>query len=83
MVGNKHLMDATVEVDEPLKRFQIAGEDRTWKWANATITSKDSIEVSHPDIAKPTVVRYAWSANPEGANLYNKEGLPASIFTTE
>jgi sialate O-acetylesterase len=25
-------------------------------------------------------VRYAWADNPEGANLYNKEGLPAEPF---
>ena len=25
-------------------------------------------------------VRYAWANNPEGANLYNKKGLPASPF---
>jgi sialate O-acetylesterase len=25
-------------------------------------------------------VRYAWADNPEGANLYNNEGLPASPF---
>ncbi len=31
----------------------------------------------------PVEVRYAWAANPEGANLYNKEGLPASCFTTK
>jgi sialate O-acetylesterase len=28
-------------------------------------------------------VRYAWADNPDGANLYNKEGLPASPFSTE
>jgi len=29
----------------------------------------------------PVYVRYAWGAdNPEGANLYNAEGLPASPF---
>jgi len=28
-------------------------------------------------------VRYAWANNPEGANLYNKEGLPASPFRTD
>ncbi len=76
-------MEDTVAVDEPLKRFQICGKDRVWKWADARIVSNDTIEVSHPDIPEPTVVRYAWSSNPEGANLYNKEGLPASIFTTE
>ncbi len=83
MVGNKNLMDDAVEVDEPLKRFQICGKDRVWKWADARIESKDTLVVSHPDIETPVVVRYAWSSNPEGANLYNKEGLPASMFTTE
>lgn len=83
MVGKKVLLEDTVPVDEPLKRFQIAGKDRNWKWAMAEIISKNTIIVSHPDIPEPTVVRYAWSDNPEGANLYNKEGLPASVFTTE
>jgi hypothetical protein len=27
--------------------------------------------------------RYAWAANPEGANLVNSEGLPASVFRTD
>jgi sialate O-acetylesterase len=40
------------------------------------------VEVFHSDIAKPTEVRYAWAPNAEGANLYNKEGLPASLFKT-
>jgi sialate O-acetylesterase len=83
MVGHKHLLDDTVAVDEPLKRFQIAGTDRVWQWADAKIVSKNIVEVSHPGIPTPTIVRYAWSSNPEGANLYNKEGLPASMFTTE
>lgn len=34
-------------------------------------------------VAAPVAVRYAWADNPEGANLYNKKGLPASTFTTE
>ena len=63
--------------------FQICGADRQWKWAQAEITGKDSVTVSHPEVPKPTVVRYAWSTNAKAANLYNKEGLPASIFTTE
>jgi sialate O-acetylesterase len=28
-------------------------------------------------------VRYAWADNPDGANLYNKDGLPASPFRTD
>lgn len=82
MVGHKHLMDPTVEVDEPLKRFQICEADRKWKWAKAKIVENDKVEVWHPKVSKPVEVRYAWSSNPEGANLYNKEGLPASAFKT-
>ena len=57
--------------------------DRQWKWAQAEITGNDTVTVSHPEVPNPTVVRYAWSMNAESANLCNKEGLPASIFTTE
>jgi hypothetical protein len=32
------------------------------------------------EIKDPKYVRYAWADNPEGANLYNFEGLPASPF---
>ena len=82
MTGSKNLMDPVVETNEPLKRFQICGADNQWKWAEAKITGKDTVEVFHPDIAQPVEVRYAWSSNAEGANLYNKEGLPASCFRT-
>lgn len=82
MVGRKHLLDSTVEVQGALKRFQICGKDGQWNWADAKITGKDTVEVWHKDIPTPVEVRYAWSSNPEGANLYNKEGLPASLFKT-
>lgn len=83
MAGTKSGMDNAQQTEAPLKRFQICGEDREWHWADAEITGPDAITVSHPDVRQPLVVRYAWAQNPEGANLYNKEGLPASIFTTE
>ena len=83
MVGHKHLMEPTVDVNEPLKRFQICGDDRRWKWAQAKIVGTDTVAVWHDDIQEPVEVRYAWSSNPQGANLYNKEGLPASLFRTE
>ena len=83
MAGSKFGMEATQETDEELKYFQICGADRQWKWAQAKITAKDTVTVSHPEVPKPSVVRYAWSTNAKAANLYNKEGLPASIFTTE
>jgi len=62
-----------------LHYFSIAGADRKFVWANAEIKG-DKIFVSSKDIINPVYVRYAWADNPEGANLYNKEGLPASPF---
>ena len=67
----------------PLKRFEIAGEDRKWFWAKADITSKDTVRVHSEDVPKPVAVRYAWAANPEGANLVNSGDLPASVFRTD
>ena len=83
MTGEKIGIDDARETDEPLQHFQICGEDRQWKWADAEIAGKDTVVASHPEVPEPVVVRYAWAANPESANLYNKEGLPASLFTTE
>lgn len=67
----------------PLRRFEIAGADKVWKWAEATIDGKDAIVVSSAGVKQPVAVRYAWAANPEGANLVNSEGLPASVFRTD
>nr|WP_294948321.1 sialate O-acetylesterase [uncultured Mucilaginibacter sp.] len=67
---------------EPLSQFAVAGEDKRFVWAVAEIVG-DRVVVSSPVIAHPVYVRYAWSDNPEGANLYNREGLPASPFRTD
>jgi sialate O-acetylesterase len=68
--------------DKPLKRFEISNDGKTWHWATAKIDG-DSIVVECSDVSKPVAARYAWAANPEGANLINEEGLPASIFQTK
>jgi sialate O-acetylesterase len=68
--------------DKALKQFAIAGADKKYVWAKATIKGKTVI-VWNDTIKEPVSVRYAWADNPAGANLYNKEGLPASPFTTE
>jgi len=65
-----------------LKHFAIAGADKKYLWAKAEIKG-NKIVVWNDAVSKPAVVRYAWADNPAGANLYNKEGLPASPFTTE
>jgi len=66
----------------PLKYFAVAGADRKFVWANARIVD-DHVVVWNDEVNDPVAVRYAWADNPEGANLYNKEGLPASPFRTD
>jgi len=65
-----------------LKHFAIAGEDRNFVWAEARIEN-NSVIIWNDEIENPVAVRYAWADNPESANLYNKEGLPASPFRTD
>ena len=65
-----------------LKHFQISGADEKWVWAKAVIEGNEVI-VSSPEVMRPVGVRYAWAAWPEGANLVNAEGLPASPFRTD
>jgi sialate O-acetylesterase len=43
----------------------------------------DTVVCTHPDVPAPVAVRYAFSANPTGANLYNRDGLPASPFRSD
>jgi len=62
-----------------LDQFAIAGADRKFVWAEARIQN-NHVVVWSSEIKKPVYVRYAWADNPEGANLYNIEGLPASPF---
>ncbi|MEP1489559.1 MAG: sialate O-acetylesterase [Algibacter sp.] len=83
MAAKKVLLNKAVSVNEPLKWFEIVGEDGEWKPAEAKIVSKNKIEVWNDSVSNPIHVRYAWSGNPVGANLYNKEGLPAAVFSTE
>lgn len=67
---------------EELKHFSIAGADKKFVWAKAEIKD-NTIVVWNEGVAAPIAVRYAWADNPDGANLYNKEGLPASPFRTD
>jgi sialate O-acetylesterase len=83
MVGKKEGRSPAVEnKGEKLKRFAIAGADKKWFWADAVIEN-NTVTVSSPEVAEPVAVRYAFQMNPDGANLYNREGLPASPFRTD
>jgi len=65
-----------------LTQFAIAGADKKYVWAQAIIKDNQVI-VWSDKINNPLYVRYAWADNPQGANLYNAEGLPASPFSTD
>jgi sialate O-acetylesterase len=82
-IGMKKGYDAMVKNPQgKLQKFAIAGEDKKWVWADAIIDGK-TVVVSSSGVAKPVAVRYAYSMNPDGCNLYNNEGLPASPFRTD
>ncbi|HEY3332663.1 MAG TPA: sialate O-acetylesterase [Capsulimonadaceae bacterium] len=66
---------------EKLTGFAIAGDDKHFVWADATVDG-DSVIVSSPSVAKPVAVRYAWANNPT-CNLFNGAGLPAVPFRTD
>ena len=83
LVTMEHVGAGLKSRDGELKRFEVAGSDQKWHWAKAEIVTKDSIRVSSEAVPQPVAVRYAWASNPEGANLVNSGGLPASIFRTD
>lgn len=64
-----------------LQGFAIAGKDRRFHWATATIGG-NTVVVSSPEVPEPVAVRYAWADSPD-CNLINADGLPASPFRTD
>lgn len=65
----------------PLRGFAIAGKNKKFVWAEATIEN-DEVVVWSDEVPKPVAVRYAWGTNPV-CNLFNRERLPASPFRTD
>lgn len=77
-----HIGGGLVAKGGELKHFAIAGKNHKFVWAKATIDG-DTVVVKAEGIKDPVAVRYAWASNPEGCNLYNKEGLPGNPFRTD
>jgi sialate O-acetylesterase len=63
-----------------LKEFEIAGDDMIFKTAKAEIID-NKIRVSSNKVKYPKHVRYGWK-NWTVGTLFNKEGLPASSFSS-
>jgi sialate O-acetylesterase len=69
------------DVHEPIG-FTIAGSDKKFASAKATILPDGRIEMSSETVADPVAVRYAWADNPM-CNLYSAAGLPLTPFRTD
>ncbi|MGE4489033.1 MAG: sialate O-acetylesterase, partial [Kiritimatiellales bacterium] len=83
LVGQKNSTNSLISVTEPLQNFEIAGSDRVFVDATASI-DRDSIVVSNSTVNAPVYVRYCYANAPAGSNkLYNAAGLPASPFRTD
>jgi sialate O-acetylesterase len=77
----KHVGGGLEAKGGPLQGFTIAGEDRKFVKAEAEIRD-DKVVVWSREVSKPVAVRFGW-ANYFVANLFNKEGLPATPFRTD
>ena len=83
IVGTKNGSNPVVETMGALQNFEIAGADKQFVSANASIDGS-SVVVSSPSVPSPLYVRYCHSNAPTGANkLYNQSLLPASPFRTD
>lgn len=63
-----------------ISEFEIAGSDTIFVEAQAEIVD-DWVKVYSPLVPQPQFVRYAWS-DTSVAILFNREGLPASTFSS-
>lgn len=79
--GGEHYLDNVKETpDAKITEFSLQDSDGKWHWADAKIEG-DMIVVWSDSVDEPRNVRYAYDSNPR-VTLYNKEGLPASPFST-
>jgi sialate O-acetylesterase len=76
-----HVGGGLVAKDGPLRGFEIAGADRKFVPASASIVG-ETVRVFSPSVSAPAAVRFGW-ANVPDVNLFNSELLPASPFTLQ
>lgn len=77
-----HVDGGLTSLGKKLTGFTIAGKDKIFHTANATINSNGTIFVWAEGVEQPVAVRYAFENCPE-ASLFNEAGLPASSFRTD
>jgi sialate O-acetylesterase len=81
LVSFDHAEGGLVSKGDKLTGFAIAGEDKKFHNAEATIQGEQII-VRSTNVEKPVAIRFGW-ANYPVVNLWNKAGLPASPFRTD
>jgi len=79
-INFKYINKGLMVKGEKLQGFAIAGEDKKFIWAKATLEN-NQVTVWHDSIKLPKYIRYAWANNPERANLFNDQGLPVTPFS--
>ncbi len=67
---------------DELSGFEIAGEDKVFYPATATIVDRKNVLVKSEKVTTPVAVRYAWSNWIKGT-LFDTNLLPASSFRTD
>ncbi|MFT5499081.1 MAG: sialate O-acetylesterase [Kiritimatiellia bacterium] len=85
ITASKAGLDAPVTTpDVPPGSFELADASGTWHPAKAIIEADSkTVRVTSTMVKQPTAVRYATEGDPEKANLYNRQKLPASPFCSE
>ncbi len=77
----KHAESGMFAYENP-KGFEIAGQDKVFYPAEATIVNRTNVLVKSDRVPEPVAVRYAWRNWVEGT-LFDTNLLPASSFRTD
>lgn len=77
-----HAPNGLTSKEKDLGNFEIAGVDKIFYPATATIQSGGRVEVKSDKVSSPVAVRYAFK-NWVVGDLFNTEGLPAPSFRTD
>ncbi len=81
IVTFSHSTGGLVAHDHPIDSVEIAGEDKVFHRAAASVSKSVMIALS-PEVKQPIAIRYAWR-NAPSANIYNGAGLPVVPFRSD
>lgn len=81
-VATFHAQDRKIVIKgNPQNSIAIAGEDRVFYYTDFSLED-NILTASHPQVAKPTALRYAWGSFPNNC-LYTEDDLPVAPFRTD